>query len=136
MTWNYRTDLLSGRHNFQVGGDTFKIALYTNASNINVATTQAYTVDGEVAGTGYSPGGKALTNAGLIAEGPIAYASFQPISWPGAVITVRGALLYNASKGNAAIAMADFGQDVNVLNDTFSLTFALGDADQAPIQMR
>jgi hypothetical protein len=31
--------------------------------------------------------------------------------WPVAGFTARGALLYNASKGNKAIAVLDFGAD-------------------------
>jgi len=59
---SFKVELLKGVHNFSAaGGDTFKIALYTDAASFTAATT-AYTASNEVVGAGYSAGGGTLTN--------------------------------------------------------------------------
>jgi VCBS repeat-containing protein len=40
-----------------------------------------------------------------------------------ATITARGALIYNNSKSNAAIAVLDFGSDFSSSNGTFQVQF-------------
>jgi hypothetical protein len=50
----FKTGLMNGSFNFTSG--TFYIALYTNTASLD-ATTTAYTVTGEVSGTGYTAGG-------------------------------------------------------------------------------
>jgi hypothetical protein len=59
---SFKKELLEGVHNFTVAGDTIKIALYTDAANLD-STTTAYTASGEVsdAGTNYTAGGETLT---------------------------------------------------------------------------
>src|SRR5215469_4471116 len=111
-TINFRPDLLQGRHNFNPDGDTFKIALYTNQARLDLLNTVAYTVDGEVSDSTYTPGGMEAVSQGIFqpgvnSNGPdipqMAYVTFAPVVWPLANFTARGALLYNATKGNAAI---------------------------------
>ena len=44
---SFKKQLLEGVHDFRVvGGDVFKIALYTEAANINVTTSQYTTTVG------------------------------------------------------------------------------------------
>jgi hypothetical protein len=145
-TANFRSDLLQGKHNFNAGGDVFKVALYTNAANLDVSTTVAYTNQGEVVDATYIAGGNALSSLGIFIAGQgasfglsnngmVAWVSFSPLVWPGANFTCRGALLYNASKSSAAVSILDFGSDFVFANNNFTITFATGDPNQAPIQV-
>jgi hypothetical protein len=36
---SFKKELLEGDHNFDTGGDVFKLALYTSAATLNSATT-------------------------------------------------------------------------------------------------
>jgi hypothetical protein len=63
----FKEELLKGTHNFaSSGGNTFKLALYTDISGLSTSTT-AFTATNEVStsGTNYTSGGNALTNNGV-----------------------------------------------------------------------
>jgi hypothetical protein len=94
----------------QLSTGTMKIALYTAAANIN-ADTLAYTTTDEVVGTGYVAGGKILTDVTVSKSGTTAYLDFANVTWDPANFTARGALIYNTSLGNLAVAVLDFGAD-------------------------
>lgn len=100
-----------GTHNFgPSGADTFKIALYTGNATLNADTT-AYSATNEVSGTGYVAGGNTLTiNSNPTASSDGAFVSFANSVWTG-TFTARGALIYNATKSNKAVAVLDFGAD-------------------------
>lgn len=106
LTASFKKELLQGVHDFDT--DTFKIALYTSASDISSSTT-AYTSTNEVVGTGYTAGGEVLTNLGVTLSGTTAYTSWEDPSWPGATFTTAGALIYNASKANRSVLVLNFG---------------------------
>ncbi len=110
---SFKKQLLEGVHDFRaVGGDVFKIALYTEAADLN-ATTAAYSAVGEVVGAGYSAGGLALTNVGPTEYNLAGVCSFQTASWSGAAFSARGALIYNSTPAhtytNPACLVLDFG---------------------------
>jgi len=90
--------------------DTLKMALYTANANLSQATT-VYTTSDEVVGTGYTAGGEVITGAQVLLSGTTAYLTFNNPVWNGASFVCRGALLYNASKADRAIAVIDFGAD-------------------------
>jgi O-acetylhomoserine/O-acetylserine sulfhydrylase-like pyridoxal-dependent enzyme len=90
--------------------DVLKMALYTSAASLGADTT-VYTTTGEVSGTGYTAGGVVLTNVQVLLSGTTAYATFDNPAWTGVNFTARGALIYNTSKANRAIAVLDFGAD-------------------------
>jgi hypothetical protein len=108
QTNSFKKELLEGVHNFLV--DTFKISLYTASATIGAETT-VYTTEYEVVGSGYTAGGEALTDATVQLSGGTAYVDFANATWSPANFTARGALIYNASKGNKAVAVLDFGAD-------------------------
>jgi hypothetical protein len=64
-----------------------------------------------VTGAGYTAGGEIITGAQVLLSGTTAYLTFNNPTWSGASFTCRGALIYNASKANRAIAVLDFGAD-------------------------
>lgn len=117
---SYKLEAMSGVHQ---PGDVYKIALYTSAASINKNTT-AYTASGEVPdGGGYSAGGIVLVGLVITLDGDVAILDFttDPV-WPAATITARGALIYNASQGDKAIGVLDFGHDVVSTDGPFTVT--------------
>lgn len=133
----FKSELLAGVHDFAAsGGDTFKLALYTSAANLSSATT-VYTSSGEVSssGTGYTAGGKTLTNLGITLSGTTAYIDFSDVEWTSATFTTAGALIYNATKGNKAVAVFNFGGNYSVSSGTFTLVFPPPSATTAVIYL-
>lgn len=104
---SFKAELYEAVHNLLT--DTIKIALYTANASLDDTTT-VYTTTGEISGSGYTAGGVVLTGATVGTLGQIAFVDFANASWAGA-LTARGALIYNASKSNKAIAVLDFGAD-------------------------
>ena len=140
-TTSFKVELPQGIHNFgPTSPDTFKVALYTAAADLNAATT-AYTTSGEVVGTGYTAGGNTLTisvtpTSGNNSSGvPTSFWSFSNSSWAGASFTARGALIYNSTEGNKSVAVLDFGSDKTVNNDTFQIIFPTPDANSAIVRI-
>jgi len=121
----FKQNLLNGLENFTSG--TYKIALYTSLANLD-ATTLAYTTSGEVIGTGYTAGGKTLTNIVPASGDGAAYVSFQNINWPNSSFTARAALIYNGTTG-AAVCVLDFGSDKTSSN--FTITFPTATSNTA-----
>ena len=109
--------------------DTLKLALYTAAADLSQATT-AYTATGEVVGTGYTATGNTLTNVQVLLSGTTAYVTFDNPVWSGASFVCRGALIYNASEANRAIAVLDFGAD-KTANGTFTVQLPAATAASA-----
>ena len=99
--------------------DTLKFALYTSNASLGSDTT-VYTATGETSGSGYTAGGVVLTGVTLTMASNVAYLTFNNPSWSGSFVT-RGALIYNASKGNKSIAVLDFGAD-KTASGTFVIT--------------
>jgi len=108
LTTSFKQDVLLGVHDLAT--DTIKLALYTAEADLNAGTT-VYSTANEVVGTGYVAGGNVLTGATVLASGTTAYVDFDNSTWASAAFTARGALIYNASKGNKSIAVLDFGSD-------------------------
>lgn len=93
-----------------------------------------YTTDYEVVGTGYTAGGVTLLGATVGSSGTTAWLTFDDALWPSSTITARGALIYDSSKSNVAIAVLDFGADRSVTNATFKVTFPAASATTAVIR--
>lgn len=108
LTTSFKQDILLGVHDLET--DTIKMALYLATADLGAATT-VYTTSGETSGTGYTAGGETLTGVTVLTSGTTAYVDFADPSWDPAAFTARGALIYNASKSNKAIAVLDFGSD-------------------------
>jgi hypothetical protein len=108
LTTSFKQDILLGVHDLET--DDIKMALYLATADLGAATT-VYTTSGETSGTGYTAGGKTLTGVTVLTADTTAYVDFADPSWDPANFTARGALIYNASKSNKAIAVLDFGSD-------------------------
>ena len=125
MCTSFKVEILQAVHNFgPTSPNTFKIALYTNAANLD-ASTSAYTSANEVASANYTAGGQALTiSTTPTSGGTTAFLSFaSPVTWSGVSFTTRGALIYNATEGNKAVAVISFGTDQTVSGGDFNIIF-------------
>ena len=140
MCTSFKDELLEGVHDFRAsGGDTFKLALYTNSASFTAATT-AYTSTNEVANSGtYSAGGGTLTNISPTTSGTTAFTDFADLSFTSATITARGALIYNTTPAhtytNPTVAVLDFGADKTSTTGTFTIQFPTADASNAIIRI-
>jgi len=123
---SFKQQLLEGKHDFQfTGGDVFKLALYSSSATLNSATT-VYTSTNEVTASGqYTAGGGELVkpNPSTSVASGVAIVDFADLSFTGVTITARGALIYNTSTSNAAVAVLDFGSDKTATSGTFTIQF-------------
>ena len=130
---SFKSELLQGIHNFSdAGGDTFKIALYTSSATLDSSTT-AYSATNEVSGPGYSAGGATLTNLGVSLSGTTAYIDFDDVLWTSASISAAGALIYNSSESNKAVAVLSFGGTYTSTSGNFQVTFPAATSSTAII---
>ena len=132
MASSFKQQILLAEHDMDT--DVFKIALYTSAATLDASTT-VYTTSDEVTGTGYTAGGNTLTGATVTLTGTTAFVDFSDTSWSTATITARGALIYNSSKSNKAVAVLDFGSDKTSTGGTFTIQFPVNDATNAIIRI-
>ncbi len=136
MCTSFKKELLEAKHNFLAsGGNSFKLALYTNSASFTAATT-AYTTSNEVSGTGYSAGGSALTNINPTTSGTTAFTDFSDLTFSSATITARGALIYNdTAAGDPSVVVLDFGADKTSTAGDFTIVFPTADASNAIIRI-
>ena len=122
---SFKKQLLDGDHDFTAApsGDIFKIALYTSSATLNSATT-SFTTGNQVPASGQytSGGGKLVNNATSITAG-VARVDFADRSFTNVTITARGALIYNTSASNSAVAVLDFGGDKTATSGVFTIQF-------------
>ena len=132
---SFKKELLEAVHDFTA--HTFKIALYSDSADLSAGTT-VYSTSNEItntSGSAYSPGGKALTTIAPTTSGTVAFVDFENISWANASFTARGALIYNSSASNKAVAVLDFGSNRVVSGDTFEVQFPVSSATTAIIRI-
>ena len=132
LTTSFKQQMLQAGQNLAT--DTLYIALYTGFASIGPDTT-VYSAENEITGTGYDPGGKALTGVTIgTSTNGVVYVNFDNVVWNPAVFSeVRGALIYNTSRTNASVAVLDFGSDKSCSN-TFTVTMPVNSASTALIR--
>ena len=142
MPTSFKVELLKGLHDLQNGADTLKIALLkataSGSGTYGAATTNYSTVTGtsdETSGSGYSAGGNTLTNITPVASSTTAVCDFNDVSFTDASFTANGALIYNSSQSNKAVAVIAFGSDKTVTSGTFTIQFPTADATNAIIRL-
>ena len=143
MCSSFKKELLEGTHNFATGGNAFKLALFAEGSGGKSSTTAtlgaASTVlvtTGEVASSGsYVTGGVALTKVGATLSGTTGITDFADLSFTTATITAMGALIYNDTNGNKAVAVLDFSSNKTSTSGTFTVQFPTADASNAIIRI-
>ncbi len=145
MCTSFKTELLTGTHNFATNGNAFKLALYAEGSGGKSsttatlgATTTAFVTTGEVASSGtYTTGGGTLTKVSTFpkAISTTAVADFADLSFTTATITAMGALIYNSTNSNKAVAVLDFSSNKTSTSGTFTIQFPTADASNAIIRI-
>ena len=141
MCTSFKVEILNGIHAFgttvvrgATTADTLKIALYTSSATLSASTT-AYSSSNEVSGTGYTAAGNTLVVAAPTSSGTTAFSDFTDTTWSTATITARGALIYNSTQSNKAIAVLDFGADKTSTAGDFTIVFPAADASNAIIRI-
>ena len=143
MATSFKVEILNGIHAFgttvvraATTADTFKIALYTSSATLD-ATTTAYTTSNEVPSTGnYTAGGNTLAIAAApTSTGTTAFLDFTDTTWATSTITARGALIYNSTQSNKAVAVLDFGSDKSSSVGSFTIQFPTADATNAILRI-
>jgi hypothetical protein len=120
---SFKQQILEGIHDFETGGDTFKLALYTSAASLS-STTTVYSSTNEVSATGqYVAGGGVLTSQQTSLDGSTAIVDFADLSFTGVTLTANGALIYNTSEASKAVCALAFGGDKTATAGTFTIVF-------------
>lgn len=124
-----KLDFLQGLHSPK---DEYYIALYSDRADLSL-NTQKYTIAEEVRASGYDAGGKKLMGykAGLI--GDLAYITFNAVEWQNSSIAAKGAMIYNASKGDVAIVVLNFDEVKKSSVGLFRIEFPVPSEDGAVI---
>ena len=143
MCTSFKKELMTATHNFATNGNAFKLAVYAIGSGGKSSTTATlgaastvYVTTGEVASSGtYVTGGLALTKVAPTSSGTTAFTDFADRSFTTATITARGALIYNDTNGNKAVAVLDFGSNKTSTSGTFTVQFPTADASNAIIRI-
>ena len=126
MCTSFNSEILDEQHDLVA--DTIKIALYTSSASLDASTT-AFTTSNEISGTGYSSGGVELTSRTVSTSSTTAFFDADDPTWTSASFTARGALIYNSSNSNKAIAVLNFGGDFTVSSGTFRIVFPAAGAN-------
>ncbi len=137
MPTSFKVEILQAVHNFgPTSPNVFKMALYTNSATLSAATT-VYSTTNEVVSTNYTAGGLALTiSTTPTSGGTTAFISFtSPVTWSGVTFTTRGALIYNSTQANKAVAVIDFGTDQIVSGGDFNVIFPAAAAATAILRI-
>jgi len=144
MVTSFKVEILNGIHAFgsaviraTAAPDVFKLALYTSSATLGAATT-AYTTSDEVSssGTNYTAGGLTLTVSQVpTSTGTTAWLDFDDLTFPSATLTARGALIYNETQGNKAVAVLDFGSDKTSTAGNFTIQFPTANSTSAILRI-
>ena len=138
MCNSFKQELLGGVHDLDT--DTLKVALIkaSSAGTYGAATTNYSNITGntdEAVGTNYSAGGQALGSAVISLSGSTAFVDFADEVFANLTISAAGAIIYNASKSNKAVAVFDFGTTVTSTSGDFTVVFPTADASNAVIRI-
>ena len=83
----------------------------------------------------YATGGGTLTKVAPSTSGTTALTDFADLSFTTATITAMGALIYNSTNSNKAVAVLDFTSNKTSTSGTFTIQFPTADASNAIIRI-
>jgi hypothetical protein len=120
MCNSFKQELLGGVHDLDT--DSLKVALIkpSPTGTYGAATTNYSNITGasdEATGTNYTAGGQILDSATITLSGNTVFVDFADEVFSNLTISVDGAIIYNSSQGNKAIATFDFGGTVTSIPD-------------------
>jgi hypothetical protein len=139
MCTSFKKELMEAVHNFKnSGGNTFRMALYTDSASFTAATT-AYTSSNEItndAGSAYTAKGESLTRVDPTTSSTTAFTDFADVSWSTATFSAMGAMIFNDSaSGDPSVVILDFGALKTATAGTFTVAFPAADASNAIIRI-
>jgi hypothetical protein len=142
MPTSFKVEILKAVHDFTAStGDTFKIALLKAAAagsgTFGAATTNYSDLGSDelATATGYTQNDQTLVSITPVADGTTAIVDFNDTTWTSATFTTSGALIYNSSASNAAVAVLSFGGDQQVSSGDFQIQFPVAAAATAIIRI-
>ena len=138
MCNSFKQELLGGVHDLDT--DTLKVALIKQSptGTYGADTTNYSDITGnsdEAVGTNYTAGGQTLDSATISLSGNTAFVDFADEVFTNLTISADGAIIYNASQGNKAVAVFDFGGTVTSTSGDFTVVFPTADASNAVIRI-
>ena len=151
MCNSFKQELLEGIHDMD--GHTFKVALikasptddygagtksYDNASHTAAGESLTQGTNNDelgTTGTNYTAGGNTLANPTVTLSGSTAFVDFDDSVFSDMTASADGALIYNSSAANRAVAVFDFGQTVTATSGDFTVVFPTADASNAVIRI-
>ena len=138
MTTSFKQELLQGLHDLD--GHTLKLALIKSSESgtYGAASTNYSDITGnsdEASGTGYSSGGATLGSVAITTSCTTALVDFADVEFTSSTISASGAMIYNSSAGNRAIAVISFGGTVASTAGTFTVTMPTADSSNAIIRL-
>ena len=127
---SFKSELLSGTHNFANEGDSFKLALYTAGSGSPYAATATVydsSVSNEVStsapNAGYTTGGLALGSQAVATGTGTATVDFANLNFPSATFAAAYGVIYNDDKSDKLVVILDFGGTKTATNGDFTIVF-------------
>ena len=138
MCNSFKQELLGGVHDLDT--HSLKIALIkpSPTGSFSKATTNYSDLTAnsdEATGTNYSAGGQVLDSPVISLSGDTAIVDFADEVFTTLTISADGAIIYNASQANKAIATFDFGTTVTSTAGNFTVVFPTADASNAVIRI-
>jgi hypothetical protein len=138
MCTSFKAELLGGLHDLDT--DDIKIALIkaSPAGTYGAATTNYSNVtdnSDESTGTGYGAGGQSLDSPAITTSGTTALVDFADEVFTNITTSADGCIIYNATEGNRAICVIDFGGTVSASAGDLTIEFPTADASNAVIRI-
>ena len=138
MCTSFKEELLGGLHDLDT--DDIKIALIkaSPTGTYDATTTNYSDVTGnsdESTGTGYSAGGQSLGSPAITTSGTTALVDFADEVFTDITTSADGCIIYNATEGNRAICVIDFGGTVSASAGDLTIEFPTADASNAVIRI-
>ena len=138
MCNSFKEELLGGVHDLDT--DSLKVALIKSSptGTYGAATANYSDITGdtdEAVGTNYTAGGQTLDSATITLSGNTAFVDFADEVFTNLTISADGAIIYNASQGNKAVALFDFGATVTSTSGDFTVVFPTADSSNAVIRI-
>ena len=127
VPYAFPVELLSGTHQFQTGGNSFKLALYT--ANPYTTASTVYSATSEVSsggGSKYTATGNVLTSQAVSNVANVATVDFADSVWgtpSAASFTAAYGAIYNDTNSDKLVVVLDFGGNKTCSNGTFTVTF-------------
>jgi hypothetical protein len=115
-----KADFLGGVHSTE---DQYRIVLYTSAADLDENSSH-YAEQGEVEGKGYRKGGVNLHNPKAWVDRGAGCLTWDSVTLPNSTVTARGYMIINASKGNRAVCIVDWGAEYTSTEGPFNIKIA------------